>query len=66
MPSDRTGVPGKITDSLNEIIETKEKMVTAMTDVSGVVGGWATIFSAVNTLIDELVRVIGAVAKGDL
>jgi HAMP domain-containing protein len=41
--------------------------------VPGVVGGWATIISSVNTLIDDLVRpttemarVIGAVAKGDL
>jgi HAMP domain-containing protein/CheY-like chemotaxis protein/signal transduction histidine kinase len=89
MPSDWTGVAGKIADTLNEIIETKEKMVVAITDVSrvvgregrltqrasvpGVVGGWATIFSSVNTLIDDLVRpttemarVIGAVAKGDL
>jgi HAMP domain-containing protein/CheY-like chemotaxis protein/signal transduction histidine kinase len=89
MPSDWTGVPGKIADTLNEIIETKEKMVSAVTDVSrvvgregrltqrasvpGVVGGWATIISSVNTLIDDLVRpttemarVIGAVAKGDL
>ena len=39
----------------------------------GVVGGWSTIISSVNTLIDDLVRptsemarVIGAVAKGDL
>jgi HAMP domain-containing protein/CheY-like chemotaxis protein/signal transduction histidine kinase len=89
MPSDWTGVPGKIADILNEIIETKEKMVSAVTDVSrvvgregrltqrasvpGVVGGWSTIISSVNTLIDDLVRpttemarVIGAVAKGDL
>jgi HAMP domain-containing protein/CheY-like chemotaxis protein/signal transduction histidine kinase len=89
MPSDWTGVPGKIADTLNDIIETKEKMVSAITDVSrvvgregrltqrasvpGVVGGWATIISSVNTLIDDLVRpttemarVIGAVAKGDL
>jgi HAMP domain-containing protein/CheY-like chemotaxis protein/signal transduction histidine kinase len=89
MPSDWTGVSGKIADTLNEIIETKEKMVKAVTDVSrvvgregrltqrasvpNVVGGWATIISAVNTLIDDLVRpttemarVIGAVAKGDL
>jgi CheY-like chemotaxis protein/HAMP domain-containing protein/signal transduction histidine kinase len=89
MPSDWTGVSGKIADTLNEIIETKEKMVSAVTDVSrvvgregrltqrasvpGVVGGWATIISSVNTLIDDLVRpttemarVIGAVAKGDL
>jgi methyl-accepting chemotaxis protein len=72
MPSDWTGVPGKIADVLNEIIETKEKMVSAVTDVSrvvgregrltqrasvpGVVGGWSTIISSVNTLIDDLVR----------
>jgi len=89
MPSDWTGVSGKIADTLNDIIETKEKMVHAVTDVSrvvgregrltqrasvpNVVGGWATIISSVNTLIDDLVRpttemarVIGAVAKGDL
>jgi CheY-like chemotaxis protein len=89
MPSDWTGMSGKIADTLNEIIETKEKMVHVVTDVSRVVGregrltqraqvpnmagGWATIISAVNALIDDLVRpttemarVIGAVAKGDL
>ncbi|UGQ49006.1 response regulator [Massilia endophytica] len=89
MPSDWTGVSGKIADTLNEIIETNEKLVRAVTEVSRVVGregrltqrasvnnvtgGWSTIISAVNTLIDDLVRpttemarVIGAVAKGDL
>jgi CheY-like chemotaxis protein len=89
MPSDLTGVAGKIADTLNDIIETKEKMVHVVTEVSRVVGregrlsqraqtsnmtgGWSTIISAVNTLIDDLVRptsemarVIGAVAKGDL
>ncbi|SFD20851.1 HAMP domain-containing protein [Massilia yuzhufengensis] len=89
MPADWTGVSGKIADTLNDIIETKQKMVETVTDVSrvvgreghltqradlpGVVGGWATIISSVNTLIDDLVRpttemarVIGAVAKGDL
>ena len=89
MPSDLTGISGKIADTLNDIIETKEKMVSAVTEVSRVVGregrltqraavpnvagGWATIISSVNTLIDDLVRpttemarVIGAVAKGDL
>jgi HAMP domain-containing protein/CheY-like chemotaxis protein/signal transduction histidine kinase len=89
MPSDWTGVSGKIADTLNDIIETKQKMVETVTEVSrvvgreghltqradvpGVVGGWATIISSVNTLIDDLVRpttemarVIGAVAKGDL
>ena len=89
MPSDWTGISGKIADTLNEIIETKENMVQAVTEVSRVVGregrltqrasvphvagGWSTIISSVNTLIDDLVRpttemarVIGAVAKGDL
>jgi CheY-like chemotaxis protein/signal transduction histidine kinase/HAMP domain-containing protein len=89
MPSDWTGVSGKIADTLNDIIETKQKMVETVTEVSrvvgreghltqradvpGVVGGWSTIISSVNTLIDDLVRpttemarVIGAVAKGDL
>ncbi|MGV7206847.1 HAMP domain-containing protein [Oxalobacteraceae bacterium A2-2] len=89
MPSDWTGISGKIADTLNDIIETKEKMVEVVTEVSQVVGregrltqraevpnmagGWATIISSVNTLIDDLVRpttemarVIGAVAKGDL
>jgi len=89
MPSDWTGVSGKIADTLNDIIETKQKMVETVTEVSrvvgreghltqradlpGVVGGWSTMISAVNTLIDDLVRpttemarVIGAVAKGDL
>ncbi|GAB3428414.1 response regulator [Massilia solisilvae] len=89
MPSDYTGMAGKIADTLNDIIETKEKIVNSVKDVSRVVGregrltqratvpevtgGWATIISSVNTLIDDLVRpttemarVIGAVAKGDL
>ncbi|TWI67641.1 signal transduction histidine kinase [Pseudoduganella lurida] len=89
MPSDWTGVSGKIADVLNDIIETNERIVKSVTETSRVVGregrltqrapvtnvsgGWATIISAVNTLIDDLVRpttemarVIGAVAKGDL
>ncbi|MYN03356.1 response regulator [Pseudoduganella sp. DS3] len=88
LPSDWTGMSGKIADTLNDIIETNERMVKSVTEVSRVVGregrltqratvhvsgGWATIISAVNTLIDDLVRpttemarVIGAVAKGDL
>ncbi|KLU35837.2 hypothetical protein AB595_16445 [Massilia sp. WF1] len=70
MPSDWTGVSGKIADTLNDIIETKQKMVETVTEVSrvvgreghltqradvpGVVGGWSTIISSVNTLIDDL------------
>jgi HAMP domain-containing protein/CheY-like chemotaxis protein/signal transduction histidine kinase len=51
----------------------REGHLTQRADVPGVVGGWSTIISSVNTLIDDLVRpttemarVIGAVAKGDL
>jgi HAMP domain-containing protein/signal transduction histidine kinase/DNA-binding response OmpR family regulator len=89
MPTDWIGMAGKIADTLNDIIDTKSRMVREVTEVSRVVGregrltqraemtnttgGWATILSSVNTLIDDLVRptsemarVIGAVAKGDL
>jgi len=89
MPSDWTGIAGKIADTVNEIIETKEEIAREVSNVSRVVGregrlaerahisntagGWGTIINSVNTLIDDLVRptnemarVIGAVAKGDL
>jgi HAMP domain-containing protein/CheY-like chemotaxis protein/signal transduction histidine kinase len=72
MPSDWTGISGKIADTLNDIIETNNKMVEAVTEVSrvvgreghltqrasvpGVVGGWGTMINSVNTLIDDLVR----------
>ena len=72
MPSDWTGVAGKIADTVNDIIETKESMAKAVSDASrvvgregrlnhrasvpGVTGGWATIINSVNTLIDDLVR----------
>src|SRR4051794_39225984 len=72
MPSDWTGVAGKIADTLNEIIETKEGLAKAISTVSQVVGregrltqrasvpnvsgGWATIINSVNALIDDLVR----------
>ncbi|HEY8025891.1 MAG TPA: HAMP domain-containing protein [Burkholderiaceae bacterium] len=72
MPADWTGVAGKIADTVNEIIETKENMAQVISNVSRVVGregrlthrasvpkvtgGWATIINSVNTLIDDLVR----------
>jgi HAMP domain-containing protein/CheY-like chemotaxis protein/signal transduction histidine kinase len=72
MPSDLTGLAGKIADTLNEIIEINEQMAEGITVVSRVVGrdgrltqrasvptvsgGWATIVKSVNTLIDDLVR----------
>jgi HAMP domain-containing protein/signal transduction histidine kinase/DNA-binding response OmpR family regulator len=72
MPSDWTGLAGKIADTLNDIIETNEQMAEGVTNVSRVVGregrltqrasvpnvsgGWATMVKSVNTLIDDLVR----------
>ncbi|WP_161603778.1 hypothetical protein, partial [Noviherbaspirillum massiliense] len=72
MPSDWTGMAGKIADTVNDILETNEQMAREITEVSRVVGregrlsqraavanvsgGWATIVKSVNTLIDDLVR----------
>jgi HAMP domain-containing protein/signal transduction histidine kinase/CheY-like chemotaxis protein len=72
MPGDWTGPAGKISDTLNEIIEMNEQMVQSVTKVSRVVGregrlderasapnvsgGWATMVKSVNSLIDDLVR----------
>ena len=70
--SDLTGLPGKIADTLNEIIDNSDQMVHGIVSVSRVVGrdgrllqrapasagsgGWSTIVNSVNTLIDDLVR----------
>ncbi|WP_442946047.1 HAMP domain-containing protein [Noviherbaspirillum sp. Root189] len=72
MPSDLTGLAGKIADILNDIMETNEQLTREITEVSRVVGregrltqrasvpsvagGWATIVKSVNTLIDDLVH----------
>ncbi|HYD62354.1 MAG TPA: hypothetical protein VEC35_18470, partial [Noviherbaspirillum sp.] len=72
MPSDLTGLAGKIADTLNDIMEANEQLTREITEVSRVVGregrltqrasvpsaagGWATIVKSVNTLIDDLVR----------
>src|SRR5712691_1944331 len=89
MPLDRTGVTGKIADTLNDIIELKQRVVqeyerisvtvgkqgkiTERASVMGSTGDWAAGVAAINVLIGDLVqptnemaRVIGAVAKGDL
>ncbi len=89
MPTDLTGTAGKIADTLNDIIETNQRLEEGITTASQVigregrlsqrvtapmaVGGWANTINAVNHLIDDLVRptqemarVVGAVAKGDL
>jgi HAMP domain-containing protein/CheY-like chemotaxis protein/signal transduction histidine kinase len=72
LPSDWTGLPGKIADTLNEIIETNQQVAAGINRVSavvgqegrlteraaipGLVGDWATTIQSVNTLIDDLVR----------
>ncbi len=89
MPVDFTGVQGKISDTLNDILELNERTSSEIERISTVVGKegklnerlkapaangqWAVMADAVNNLVTDLVqptneiaRVIGAVAKGDL
>ena len=72
MPTDLTGLDGKIADTLNEIMENSDEMANGIVNVSRIVGRdgrlsqraetphvggrWATIVNSVNTLIDDLVR----------
>ncbi|HYC41590.1 MAG TPA: hypothetical protein VEB70_01230, partial [Noviherbaspirillum sp.] len=72
MPSDWTGLAGKVADTLNDIMEANEQMAESITTVSRVVGregrlnqratvhnvsgGWDVMVRSVNTLIDDLVR----------
>src|ERR1041385_1825169 len=71
LPSDWTGVPGKIADAFNEIAEFNQRLGTETTRVShavgkegklkqrlsvpGAKGGWANKVESINTLIDDLV-----------
>jgi HAMP domain-containing protein/CheY-like chemotaxis protein/signal transduction histidine kinase len=89
MPSDYTGLAGKIADTLNEIIELNERTSREFERIGAVVGtegrlaqratlanadgGWDANVTAVNSLITnlaqpttEVIRVIDAVARGDL
>ncbi|WP_218151982.1 HAMP domain-containing protein [Nitrosomonas communis] len=79
MPSDWTGLSGKIADTLNDIIEINQQMAKSITHVSRIVGregqltqrvsvpnvagGWADKIKAVNILIDDLVRPITEMAR---
>src|SRR5712691_5706844 len=67
MPVDEIGVPGKIADTLNEILELNQKMVSAFAHISkavgkdgkitqratigSVTGEWADCMESVNSLI---------------
>jgi len=89
MPVDRWGSARSVAENLNEIIDHNEKMTDELARISKVVGkegkitqrasigyvsgGWKSCVTSVNSLIGDLVqptnevaRVIGAVAKGDL
>src|SRR6188768_520761 len=79
MPSDRTGVAGKICDALNEAIERNEKLVKELERLSNVVGKagnirqravmpsaegqWANAIDSVNTLVSDLVQPTTEVAR---
>src|SRR5438552_16317210 len=72
MPVDEIGVPGKIADTLNEILELNQKMVsefariskavgkdgkiTQRASIGPVTGGWADCVVSVNRLIGHLVE----------
>ena len=72
LPSDLTGMNGKIADTLNDIIENSDMIAQEIVSVSRIVGhdgrllqratpptvggGWGTIINSVNALIDDLVR----------
>ena len=89
MSPDQTGLPGKIADAVNSIIEIneyitkefqkmsqmvgKEGKTTQRASIRHLEGNWAESIDSVNSMVSELVqpnnemaRVIGAVAKGDL
>ncbi len=79
MPVSKTGVAGKIADTLNEIAELNEEMadefervslavgkegrITQRAAVSGAAGSWAASVSSVNTLIGDLVQPTSEVAR---
>ncbi|OGT88652.1 MAG: hybrid sensor histidine kinase/response regulator [Gammaproteobacteria bacterium RIFOXYD12_FULL_61_37] len=89
LPADWTGLPGKVADTLNDIIEQANDMVGEFGRVSQAVGkqgkvgeridrqnlkgGWGALVDSSNALandlvspMNEMIRVVGAVAEGDL
>ena len=79
MPGSKTGLAGKIADTLNEIVERNQQMahefervslavgkegrITERANVSGARGAWAASVSSVNTLIGDLVQPTSEVAR---
>src|SRR5215472_13661653 len=79
MPVDKVGVPGKIADTLNEVLELNEKMAREFARISTAVGkegkitqrasmgdhggGWAACVDSLNTLIVDVVQPSTEVAR---
>jgi hypothetical protein len=79
MPVSKTGVAGKIADTLNEIVELNQEMarefervslavgkegrITQRAHLSGASGSWAASVTSVNTLIGDLVQPTSEVAR---
>src|SRR5262249_48648061 len=79
MPVDRTGVEGKIADTLNDVLELNQKMVREFDRISravgkegkiaqrasigSVTGSWAECIESVNSLIGDLVQPSTEVAR---
>jgi HAMP domain-containing protein len=79
MPTARTGLAGKVADTLNEIIELnqqtalelervslsvgKEGRITQRAHLSGAGGAWSASINSVNTLIGDLVQPTSEVAR---
>ena len=79
LPSDWIGVPGKIADTLNEVIETNQRMARELERIGRVVGkegritqrasigevsnSWADAIGSINDLIGDLVRPTSEMAR---
>ena len=79
LPLDQTGVAGKIADTLNDVIETNQRLSSELSRISNVVGkegktgqraalghatgGWGECIDSVNTLIVDLVQPTTEVAR---
>src|ERR1043165_4315409 len=79
LPSDWIGVPGKIADTLNAVIETNQRMARELERIGRVVGkegritqrasigevrnSWADAIGAINDLIGDLVRPTSEMAR---
>ncbi|HTB23585.1 MAG TPA: response regulator [bacterium] len=79
LPREWTGVPGKIADAFNEVVESKgamaaefERLCRAVAkegklqqraEARGAAGAWLGMFTSVNSLVEELVRPIRELSR---